>query len=483
MQMRWLLAALLMVFLPLDAARADAPPYPPVSLLPEPHRGEHLQNVLRLLAISNQDGWTPVRILFYGQSITEQRWSGAVADYLRQVYPKANLIIENRAIGGHASQRLVKTAEADLYPFQPDLVIFHVYGSHREYEQIIRSIRERTTADILMATDHITLDQELNENTAARQRVPSPLDAVLRPIYRLAGVDPLTTADFPNWMNYTFLPSIAHRYGAELAEVRMQWKHYLQVNHLKAGALLRDGLHLNAHGEYLYAEIIKPYLAPRMTATAAAADPRVRELVPDSAAVSHGVWTVRFQGNRIDGIVGAPPGKPLKIWIDGKAPSLHQETWIFSRASAYPGSNWPGLLRVERAGAPLLMEEWSVIIRDEDPELKQFSFDLAGSRSGTDGSGVSGRKFTSRSRRILIDPADWNLAYAREVIGPPPPIPLRFTWRAAPQGIDVFRPTSGSSFPAQQMLVSGLSDGDHTLRLRGDIRSISMVKVYHPSAR
>ena len=37
-----------------------------------------------------------------------------VADDLRARFPNANLTIENRSIGGHAAQLLVKTAEADL---------------------------------------------------------------------------------------------------------------------------------------------------------------------------------------------------------------------------------------------------------------------------------------------------------------------------------------------------------------------------------
>lgn len=45
---------------------------------------------------------------------------------------------------------LAKTAETDLYSFQPDLFIFHVYGSHDKYEDIIRRTRERPTAEILM---------------------------------------------------------------------------------------------------------------------------------------------------------------------------------------------------------------------------------------------------------------------------------------------------------------------------------------------
>jgi hypothetical protein len=96
-------------------------------------RGHGIQRTTTLLATSTPTKRNTVRILFYGQSITEQNWWQAVADDLRRRFPHANLIIENRALGGHSSQLLVKTAEADLYPFYPDLLIFHVFGSHLDY--------------------------------------------------------------------------------------------------------------------------------------------------------------------------------------------------------------------------------------------------------------------------------------------------------------------------------------------------------------
>jgi hypothetical protein len=73
-----------------------------------------LQFVLNRLKQSH-DSSTPVRILFYGQSITEQGWWKRVVENLRHSYPHAVLQIENRALGGHSAELLVKTAEADLY--------------------------------------------------------------------------------------------------------------------------------------------------------------------------------------------------------------------------------------------------------------------------------------------------------------------------------------------------------------------------------
>src|SRR3954469_17586099 len=141
--------------------------------------GRGIQRTLRLLATSTPAHRNTVKVLFYGQSITEQRWSQQVADYLKRQFPNANLIIENRAIGGFASQLLVKTAETDLYPFYPDLLIFHVYGSHLEYENIIRRVRERTTAEILIQTDHITKDDQLGEETDPSKLTPKSWDAFM----------------------------------------------------------------------------------------------------------------------------------------------------------------------------------------------------------------------------------------------------------------------------------------------------------------
>src|ERR1019366_4089894 len=121
------------------ADAANEPALPPPRNLGDPATlGLGVQRTMTLLAASTPEHRNTVRVLFYGQSITEQDWWKSVADDLRRRFPNANLIIENRALGGYASQLLVKSAETDLYSFQPDLLIFYVYGSHIEYENIIR---------------------------------------------------------------------------------------------------------------------------------------------------------------------------------------------------------------------------------------------------------------------------------------------------------------------------------------------------------
>ncbi len=199
-----------------------------------------IQRTMTLLATSTPAHRNTVRVLFYGQSITEQSWSRQVAGWLRHKYPHAKLVIENRAIGGHSSQLLWRTAEADLYPFQPDLLIFHVYGSHLDYEKIIRRVLQRTTAEVLLQSDHITKPEELADPATQ----PAP-----------------TMKDWSAWWNVVFLPDLVKRLGhIELLDQRVLWRQYLNQNHLAPGQLLKDGVHLNLWGCFVMAQLVEQHL-------------------------------------------------------------------------------------------------------------------------------------------------------------------------------------------------------------------------------
>ena len=183
------------------ATAADLPAYPPPKFPDVSGFGKNIQRTMRLLATSTAEKRNTVRILFYGQSITEQKWAKLVEEDLRRRFPHANLVVENRALGGFASQMLVKTAETDLYPFQPDLLIFHVYGAHDKYEDILRCTRERTTAEILLQNDHITKPADFTEETDAARLPP-------------AG------RHWDAFMNHNWLLSLAKKYDAELCDQR-----------------------------------------------------------------------------------------------------------------------------------------------------------------------------------------------------------------------------------------------------------------------
>ena len=65
--------------------------------------GRNIQRTMRLLAESTPQKRNTVRVLFYGQSITEQKWAKMVEEDLRRRFPNAHLVIENRALAGFAS--------------------------------------------------------------------------------------------------------------------------------------------------------------------------------------------------------------------------------------------------------------------------------------------------------------------------------------------------------------------------------------------
>jgi hypothetical protein len=256
-----------------------AAPYPPLDLPDTPGRGAMIQRSMRLLATSTPEQRHTVRILFYGQSITEQKWAGQVEEDLRRRFPHANLVVENRALAGFASQLLLKTAETDIASFRPDLLIFHVYGAHDAYEGILRLVRERTTAEILLQTDHVTKPADLTEETDPAKLPP-------------AG------HHWDAFMNHHWLPAMARKYGAELCDQRAVWKSYLTKHHLEPKALLSDNVHLNAHGEWLMAQCVKAWLEYDPTLRPSPAEEWVKTLeVGGDARWEAGRLRVEFEGS------------------------------------------------------------------------------------------------------------------------------------------------------------------------------------------
>ena len=424
--------------------------------------GKNIQRTMRLLTSSTPQKRNTVKILFYGQSITEQKWTKHVVQHLKSRFPHANLIAENRAIGGHSSQRLHKTAEADLYPFYPDLVIFHVYGSHTDYEKIIKGIREKTTAEILMQTDHINKPEQLSEVTDPSKALPH--------------------VDWNAFMNHNFLPKTAKKYGAELCDQRSIWKQYLKDHNLQPKDLLKDGIHLNAHGEYLMGEIVNSYLRY---------DPKFKEndwqSITDLKPVVRGKQIEMIvEGNRID-VITSKDGPSLEVFIDGKKPSEFPKLYQVSRTGYFPRMNWPCLLRVQSQN-PLLQETWTATLNNVSKDGKNFDFKIEGSKTGADGEGHSSKKFVSKSGRVVIDPKDWNIAYGmrvnpnggKKVLGGN----FKFTWKVVPMFKNSFAPEAPKDKSIEQTLTiaQGLSLGKHKLIIKGEaIDAIKAIRVYKPS--
>jgi hypothetical protein len=443
---------------------ADPPEYPPPKI-DATGLGKNVQRTMRLLATSTPEKRNTVRVLFYGQSITEQKWVAAVVADLKTRFPHANLVAENRALGGFASQNLVKTADTDLYPFEPDLLVFHVYGAHDKYEDIIRRVRERTTAEILQQTDHVTKPADLAEETDPARLPPKG-------------------THWDAFMNHNWLPALSKKYGTELCDQRKIWKEYLTANKLEPKTLLRDTVHLNAHGEYLMGECVKAYLRydPKLGPSPAEEWVKTYEVGKD-VRWENGRLRLEFDGTRVDVLCRPGDAPPAAVTIDGKKPSAFPGTFALTRALATPGGKWPVVAGFGWEKPPVA-EEWTMEVNRDPADEKAFAFTVSGSVTGPDGAGRSDKRFVSDSGRVAIDPEHWQVAYALSLAGVKP-VPEAFTVRwtvvsyaadrfAAPKGLDPKTETAVT-------LARGLPPGKHVLEIAGspDV-PVAAIRVHRP---
>ncbi|MGL4460663.1 MAG: SGNH/GDSL hydrolase family protein [Planctomycetia bacterium] len=451
--------------LPLASAAAAAEPsYPPLRV-DAAGFGKNIQRTMRLLATSTAAKPNEVRILFYGQSITEQNWTPAVVADLKARFPHARLITENRSLGGFSSQLLVKTADSDLFPFEPDLLIFHVYGAHDKYEDILRRVRERTTAEILQQTDHVTKPADFTEETDP-EKLPPRGD------------------HWDAFMNHNWLPTLARKYHTELCDQRALWKIYLTSNKLEPRALLGDAVHLNAHGEFLMGECVKSYLRYDPSLGPSPAEEWVKTYaVGKDLNWTDGKLRLEFEGSRVDVLFqrGKTPELPAAaVTIDGAKPSSFPGTLAPTRALATPGGKWPVVAGFGWTKPPVA-EDWTMNVKKDPADDKVLTFTVTGSATGPDGSGRSDRPFVSNSGRLAIEPEHWQVEYAL-ALAQVKPVPDSFTvrWSMASYAVDEFNSPAATD-GRTTMLARGLPPGRHLLEIVGSPETpIAAIRVHRP---
>jgi hypothetical protein len=421
--------------------------------------GTGIERTMNLLQSSSPQHRNTVRVLFYGQSITKQDWWKLVAARLRARYPFADLVIENRAIGGFASPMLRRTLVHDIPLFAPDLIIFHDYGGEPEYEEIIRWIRANTTAEMLLQTDHITW-------------LPNP-----------AGGDSEKELKSYNWHEKhcrEWLPEMARKYGLGLADVREPWRQHLAENRLQPKDLLRDGVHLNEGGDALMQELVmRSFISRRLYSS---------PVIDRPADWRGGRLTEVFEGNRVDLLAsrgGRQPYTRARVLIDGKPPSAFPELYAITRPSDSLAVDWPFVIRVDHS-APLVIEDWFLTIIDTDDANSVVRFTVRGSQTGPDGEGVSTERFVSKSGRVVLDPADWHLNRAAEYSKKTTPTGSVCHWRVVPMFSDTYEPPvigdRTRDYPVT--IANGLSNGKHLLELIAETPEaplLESIRVYRPA--
>ena len=423
---------------------AEIPPPRPAA--DESAFGAKVARTMTDLATSTPGQRKPVRLLFYGQSITRQPWSYAIGERLKKEFPNADFSFDNRAIGGFSAERLIKTAVADLYPAYPDLVIFHVYGgAGGELEAIIASIRKLTTAEIVLTTHHID-----------------------------AGPD---SAQKENDTSSQLIRDLAAKYDCELVEVREEWRQYMEENQLKPQDLLRDAVHLNDKGCKLMEALVWRHLRYDKKFANPHAD-WIKTVPVEPAA--DGSIKVAFTGNRVD-LVQGPTDKrrgTARILIDGQPPSANPKAYAITSPSGASEVWWPGVYTVGFQNPPLL-ENWTLKFTEVSEDAKKFKYEVTGSKTGPDGEGSSEGKFISKSGRVVIDPQDFGIAAAQAYTKKPCPPGFEIKWSVVPMFQDTYSPKQD-----RPTVVQLIENGPHTLEIipNGDgVVPVNAIRVFQPA--
>ncbi len=425
---------------------------------------------MTLLATSTPKKSNHVRILFYGQSVTRNPWWNDVADDLRKRFPHADLEIENRAIGGYGGPVLINTAEFDLYPFYPDLVIFHVWAGVESghQEKIIRRIRERTTSEVLLWTSNLRWPKTVPPDGDPQH--PDVLakdaeDQAISDLYKRLGKE----------------------LYCEVADVRIGMQNYLKKHKQVVKDTLRDTVHPNELGNFLIAELVKPHLRYDPSFP----DDQWKKLVtdipiddPSIKLKDDGSLTLDFNGNRIDVIAASTGRATAKVLLDGKPPSQFPELYYHTRPSPTPVAGRPAFNRLDHQ-SPLQEESWTARIIECDLDKDILRYEVSGSKTGLDGQGDHKTRFVSNSGRVVIEPkmwmVNWSLRYRNKTL----PKDYKVTWETRPLFTDVWQAPI-ETHPINEfstVLAQGMKNGEHTLTLTPQFKGelpIRALRIYRP---
>lgn len=437
-----------------------AQPWPLPELPDTAEYGRYTSRTLNLLQTSTPEKPNTVKILVYGQSISVQDWWFEVKKAIVTRFPSADLIMENRAIGGFSSQILCKTVEMDVSTFYPDLVLLHIYGSNIAYDSVLYTIRSRTAAEVAIQTDHFA-----GENA------------------------------WSDTMSYHFLPVLAEKYKCDLINIRDPWKKYLADNHLSPKDLLKDDIHLNKHGEFLMGELIKPLFQYKSKFEPDPFGLCTVYLPGKDFDLKNGKIEMPFNGNKVDIILSEPNSKStFEVLLDGKRPSTFQGTYFMTRPYSDENKSWPWTLpAMIRVGHENLWveEEWTCKFTEAIAPYEDFTYEISGSVSGKDGTGKGSEDFVSPSKRVIINKGDaenggdWHLNRSYKVLKTTVKAGDEINWRTYSISIDTLDLSRYSNSKIEKIitLFQGVPNTKHVLTVSGvgiENLPVTEIRVYQP---
>ncbi len=442
-----------------------------------------VQKIARTLSIirgSSPNDRKVLKVLFYGQSITRSGWHEAVVEHWRQIYPNTVFVVENRALGGFPSQALVRTTEQDIAAFYPDLIIFHVYGDHRDYEKIIRLFRSRTAADIIVQTDHgdVMPDPRCDEGIHLTLSRPAGCAGLLWYHQRM----------WNDEMSYHKIPAMARKYALAVEPQRDWWRGYLLRTGSSPSDLLSDEIHPNARGKELIAEFFNKYFDGLVSQYNGEMAHDVDSLHLTEQERDSGSANVRIEGTRLELV----SDRPLTAWpavsVDGQSPTNLDGCYQVSRTSSIETvPDWPAIRRIVLMH-DRVAENWTATLSDFSSDQKEFNFAVQGDKSGPQGTGSSEGTFVSSSGKLQIEPGDWMVERAWEHSKVPLHSSFRVNWSVdyvcggKPEVLD----RGDGTTEYRYVLATGLTDTEHSIDLKDsteDLGKIDRLIVYRPRIR
>ena len=386
--------------------------------------GEYITRTMHLLNTASKENPNKIKLAFTGQSITDPNntWPADLTEWLRQKYPFAEIIYKNFAIGGFSTDCLYKRMPNDIASFYPDLIVCYDMGSHIFYDRMIKWVRENTTAEIMIQTEHYT-----QEN------------------------------DWSDTMSYQHLPEIAKRYSAQICDIRTPWKNYIKDNKLDANLLLSDGTHLNDNGQEFMLELMKQFFVYRE------ALPRDEYTTVKREDWQNNKLTLPFTGNRVEVIGGVK--QKISVKIDGKKPSEIKEAYI--RTPENTGiSTRMGIINYK---APPLEQTFTITVKSFQ-DAENFIYTAEGSETGFEGTSdehgvLDGKYLYMTGESFIFHPAVEN-----------PKAGEQYTFQSVLNGTDFYD-------GANPLLISGIPVGEHVLELEteNEIPDIKAIRIFNPN--
>jgi hypothetical protein len=415
-----------------------------------------------------------LRVLFYGQSMTSPHWTDLAVEHLRRTYPHTKFVVRNMGIGGFSAKQLERTVERDVTDFYPDLLIFHAYGDHRAYERIIRIIRSRTAAEVIVQTDPVKEPVE--------PLCPEGFHLTLIPPPGCKGVLYYKQHSWEEYMSSVIVPSLASHYALAVEPRRSMWSALLREKNIQPTNLLDGTGHPNAAGWQLAAEIFDRYFDKAVADYSGERSGLVMAYPPPA---NGDLESYQFNGNRVEIIGSGPLDGRVTARIDGLEPNAIDGCWQTSRTTSIENvPDWPAIRQVTISSGFNQAETWTATVTHLNSDQSDFDFTIVGSKTGPDGQGRANSDFTSPSGRVRIAAADWMIPSAFALTQQKLPEGFKVSWSRDFVCRDLPTvPLDEGAIEVRHILATGLPNGPHllTLEVQPSVEtSVNEIRVYRP---